>query len=197
MKLHHLHVAQLRPGLVGHRRPVPGALPRVRGDPIHLPRAAAREHEGTAPIQDEAAIRTTVGERSGDPAAGLEQPDDGGLHVNLHALGVHRAVLERPDQLQPGAVADMGQARVRVGAERTLMDSSLPRAVEHRAPSLELEHSLGRFLGVQLRHLPVVDELAALHRVGEVDLPRVLVGDVVHRGRHAALGHYGVRLTQQ
>jgi hypothetical protein len=55
----------------------------------------------------------------------------------------------------------------------------------------------GRFLGVQLGHAPVVDVLAAAHRVGEVHLPVVAVVDVAHRGRHAALGHDGVRLAEQ
>ena len=111
--------------------------------------------------------------------------------------GVHGAVLQRPDELEAGAVADVGQARVGVGTERPLVDAALPGAVEHGAPPLQLEHALRRFLGVQLRHAPVVDELAALHRVGEVDLPRVLVGDVVHRRRDPALGHHRVGLAEQ
>ena len=77
------------------------------------------------------------------------------------------------------------------------MDAALPGAVENGAPALQLEHTLRRLTCVELGHAPVVEQLAALHRVGEVDLPRVLVGDVVHGRRDAAFGHDGVRLAEQ
>ncbi len=66
-----------------------------------------------------------------------------------------------------------------------------------RAPRLELAHAVGRFLGVQLRHAPVVDVLAAAHRVGEMDLPAVAVVDVGERRGDAAFGHHRVRLAEQ
>ena len=53
------------------------------------------------------------------------------------------------------------------------------------------------FLGVQFRHPPVVDVLAAAHRVGEMDLPAVAVVDVGERCRDAAFGHDGVRLAEE
>ena len=71
------------------------------------------------------------------------------------------------------------------------------RAIEHRAPGFELADAIGRFLGVQLGHAPVVDVLAAAHRVGEVHLPAVAVVDVGQRRGHAAFGHDGVRLAEQ
>ena len=71
------------------------------------------------------------------------------------------------------------------------------RAIEHRAPRLELADAIGRFLRVQLGHAPVVQVLAAAHRVGEVHAPAVAVVDVGHRRGHAALGHDGVRLAEQ
>jgi hypothetical protein len=71
------------------------------------------------------------------------------------------------------------------------------RAVEQRAPRLELAHAVGRLLGVQLGHAPVVDVLAAAHGVGEVDLPAVALVDVGERRGDAALGHDRVRLAEQ
>ena len=106
-------------------------------------------------------------------------------------------VLQRADHLEAGAVADVGEARVAVAAEVALEDAAVGGAVEHRAPGLELAHAVGRLLGVQLGHAPVVDVLAAAHGVGEVDLPVVAVVDVGHRRGHAALGHHGVRLAEQ
>ena len=84
-----------------------------------------------------------------------------------------------------------------MAAEVALQDAAVCRAIEHRAPRFELAHALRRFLGVELGHPPVVQVLAAAHRVGEVHAPVVAVVDVGHRRRHAALGHDGVRLAEQ
>ena len=84
------------------------------------------------------------------------------------------AVLERPDHLEPGPVADVGEPRVRVPAERPLEDPAVARPVEDRAPPLELAHPVRRLLRVELGHPRVVEELAADHRVAEVGLPGVL-----------------------
>ena len=71
------------------------------------------------------------------------------------------------------------------------------RAVEQGAVGLQLPDPLGRLLGVQLGHPPVVEELAAAHGVAEVDLPVVVAVDVAHARRDAALGHDRVRLAEQ
>src|SRR5688572_1451302 len=84
-----------------------------------------------------------------------------------------------------------------MAAEVALQDEAILRAVEQRAPLLELEDAVGGFLRVQLRHAPVVQELAAAHGVAEVDLPVVLLPDVAHRRRDPALGHHGVRLAEK
>ena len=76
-------------------------------------------------------------------------------------------------------------------------DPAVRGAVEQRAPGLELVDPVGRLLGVQLGHPPVVEHLAAAHGVAEVDLPVVLGVDVAHRGGDAALGHDGVGLAEQ
>ena len=144
----------------------------------------------------EAAALAVVAERAGDAVAVLEQRDDGVLHVHVDAL-VDAVVLQRADHLQAGAVADVGQARIAVAAEVALQDAAVLGAVEHRAPGLELAHAVGRFLGVQLGHAPVVEVLAAAHRVGEVDLPVVALVDVGQRRGDAALGHHRVRLAEQ
>src|SRR5437667_181485 len=86
---------------------------------------------------------------------------------------------------------------VAMPAEVTLEDEAVLGAVEERAPLLELEHALGRLLRVQLRHAPVVEELAATHGVAEVDLPVVFLPHVRQRGGDSALGHDRVRLAQE
>ena len=106
-------------------------------------------------------------------------------------------ILERADHLEAGAVADVRQARIFVAAEVALQDAAVGRAIEDRAPRLELAHAVGRFPGVQFGHPPVVDVLAAAHRVGEVDLPAVAVVDVGERRGDAAFGHDRVRLAEE
>jgi hypothetical protein len=50
---------------------------------------------------------------------------------------------------------------------------------------------------MQLGHSPVVDQLAAAHRVLEVDLPIVIGVDVAERRGDAAFGHDGMGFAQQ
>jgi hypothetical protein len=109
---------------------------------------------------------------------------------------VDAVLLQRADHLEAGAVADVREARVAVAAEVALQDAAVLRAVEQRAPLLELEDAVGRLLRVELRHAPVVEHLAAAHGVAEVDLP-VVLGHVAQRRGDAALGHDGVRLAEQ
>ena len=106
-------------------------------------------------------------------------------------------VLQRANQLEPGAIADVRQTRIAMAAEVALEDPAVIRAIEHRAPGFELADAIRRFLRVQLGHPPVVDVLAAAHRVGEVHLPAVAVVHVGQRRRHAPFGHDGVRLAEQ
>ena len=125
-----------------------------------------------------------------------QQPGDRALHVDVDAEG-DRALLQGADQLQAGAVADVGEAGVAVAAEVALADQPVRRAVEQRAPVLELADPVGRLLRVQLRHPPVVEHLPAAHGVAEVHPPVVLGVEVGHRRGDAALGHDRVRLAEQ
>src|ERR1051326_1172149 len=80
-----------------------------------------------------------------------------------------------------GAIADVGQAAVGVPAEWPLVDLAVAGAIEQRAPRLELVDAVGRFLGVDLRHAPVVVHLAAAHRVAEMHAPVVFRKHVAER----------------
>ena len=98
----------------------------------------------------EAAALAVVGQHAGGAAAVEHQLDDGVLHVHGHAE-VDGVILQRADQLEAGAIADVRQARIAVAAEVALVDAAVRRAIEHRAPAFELAHAIGRFLGVQSR----------------------------------------------
>ena len=179
---------------------VAGVLPGVRRDLVGLADAAGGEDDRRGLDGHEAAGLAPVAEDAGDPAAVpvvlLEQLGDRALHEHVDA-DLDRALLEGPDHLQAGAVADVGEAGVAVAAEVALADEPVLGAVEQGAPVLELEDPLGRLLGVQLGHPPVVEHLPATHGVAEVHLPVVLGPAVAHGRGDAALGHHGVRLAEQ
>ena len=196
MELHELHVLQRGTGVVGERLAVAGVLPAVAGDRVRPADPAGREDDGLAAVQPEPPALAVVAQRARDAPAAGEQAEHGALHVHVHAL-VDAVVLQRPDHLQAGAVAHVGQPGILVPAEVALEDAAVGGAVEQRAPRLQLAHPVRRLLRVQLGHAPVVDVLPAAHGVGEVHLPAVAVVHVGQRRRDPALGHHGVRLPQQ
>jgi hypothetical protein len=73
-----------------------------------------------------------------------------------------------------------------VAAEIALEDAAVGGSIEDRAPSFEFAHAVGSFTRVEFRHAPVVDVLAAAHRVGEVDFPIVPLIDIRERRRDSA-----------
>ena len=116
------------------------------------------------------------------------------MHVDA---GVHALVLEDADHLETGAVTDVGEAAVRMAAERPLVNAAVGRAIEQRAPRLELVDPIGGFLGVDLRHATVVARFAAAHRVAEMHAPVVFRHHIAERRGRAAFGHHGVGLAKQ
>ena len=197
MELHELHVEQVGADLVRHGGAVTRALPRVRRAPVHPPPAAAGEHHRAGLEGDEASGVAVVPERAAHAIAGREQRGQRVLHAYVDARGVHQLVLTRADQLEAGAVTDVGEALPRVRAERALHDQPVVRAIEDAAPALQLEHAIDDLVRVELDHPPVVEQLAAEHRVGEMHLPAVLGIDIADAGGDAALRHHGVRLAEQ
>jgi hypothetical protein len=91
----------------------------------------------------------------------------------------------------------MGQSGVPVATEVALQDAPVGRPVEDRPPFFEFPDAFGRFLGVQLRHAPLVEHFSAAHRVAEVHFPVVVRPDVGHGRGDAAFGHDRVCLAEQ
>src|SRR6185503_4706584 len=158
--------------------------------------AARGEDDRFCLKQTKTAALAVVGKSAGDAVTVLEEGDDRDLHEDVDAL-MDAVILQRANQLEAGAVADVRQTRIPVAAEVALQNAAVGGAIEHCAPRLELLHAIGRFLRVQLGHAPVVDVLPAAHGVGEVHAPVVAIVDVAHRRGHAALGHHGVRFAEQ
>ena len=196
MELDELHVLQFGAGAIGQRKAIAGVFPAVAGDLEGAPDSAGGQHHGLRLPQMEVALLAVVSAGAGDAARVHQQAEHGALHVDLHAA-VNAVILQGADHLQAGAIADVGQARISMAAEVSLQNPAVLGAVEERAPGFEFAHALRRFLGVQLRHAPVVEVLAAAHGIGEMHAPVVAIVDVRQRGGNAALGHHGVRFAQQ
>jgi hypothetical protein len=77
----------------------------------------------------------------------------------------------------------------------SLQNSAVFGAIENGPPRFELAHPIGRLLGVQLGHPPLVHILAAAHCIGEMDFPVVAFIDICQCRRDPALGHYRMRLA--
>ena len=196
MELHELHVLQLGAGVVGERVAVAGVLPAVAGDLEGPADAAGGQHDRPCAEQPEPAPLAIVAERAGDAVAVLSR------RRTVHSMCTSMPwwmpwscsvrIISRP--VRSPTCARRGYRwppklrwRMRPSAVRS---NSAPHASSSRTRS-------GASLRVQLGHAPVVDVLAAAHRVGEVHPPAVAVVHVGQRGRDAALGHHGVRLAQQ
>ena len=99
--------------------------------------------------------------------------------------------------LIPGPIPNVGQPGILVASEIPLQDAAVGRAVEYRAPRLQLPHPRRRFSRVQLGHSPVVHILPPAHCVGEMDFPIIAFIHVGQRGGNAPLSHDGVGFAQQ
>ena len=91
----------------------------------------------------------------------------------------------------------MSEARIFVAAKISLQNPAVFRAIENRAPRFQFAHAIGRFFRVQFRHAPLIDVLAAAHRVGEMHFPIVAIIDIRERGGDPAFGHHGVRFAEK
>jgi hypothetical protein len=106
-------------------------------------------------------------------------------------------VLKRANHFQSRAIANVGEPWISVATEISLQDSPILRAVKERSPRFKFANAIGRFLGMQFRHAPIVDVLAAAHCVGEVHFPIVTLINVCKRRSNSTLGHYCVRFAQK
>ena len=91
----------------------------------------------------------------------------------------------------------MTETLERVSAECSLQDVAGACAIKQRAPLFQLANAFRRFLRMNLGHAPVVQKLAAAHRVAKMGAPIVGRIDIRHRRGDTAFGHDGVRFAEQ
>ena len=84
-----------------------------------------------------------------------------------------------------------------MSAECALQNLSVRSAIEKRSPLLKLADAIGSFLGMKLRHPPVVEEFAAPHSVAKMCAPIVGGIDIGHRRSDSTSGHYSVRFAEE
>src|SRR5262249_41826098 len=129
VELHELGVEELGAEEVGQALAVAGALPRVRVDLERAADAAGRQDDGLRLEDAQGAVLAPVPARAGHPVAISEKPRHRALHVDVHP-GVDAVLLESPDHLEAGPVADVGEPRVLVAAEVALEDAPVLRPIE-------------------------------------------------------------------
>jgi hypothetical protein len=110
---------------------------------------------------------------------------------------MNSVVLQGPYQFQASTVTDVSEPWVSMSSEIALEDLAVLSSIEHRTPSLKFSNSVRSFFSVKLSHSPIIDILAASHRVGEMDLPVVAIVDVGKSGSHTAFGHHCVSFAEQ
>src|SRR5262249_57709552 len=123
---------------------------------VRLADTARRQHDRRRPEQHEFAVVAVVAEGTADPPRRVTEAfGDRGLGEHLE-VAVAAAVLlqrddlllQRADELQSRAVADVGKPRILVAAEVALADLAVLGAVEQRTVGLQLPYALRRLLGV-------------------------------------------------
>src|ERR1700689_2485168 len=105
---------------------------------------------------------------------------------------MYSVILQRTDHLEPGAIAYMGQTRITMSAKIALQNAAIAGAIEQGAPGFQFADARRRFLGMKLRHAPVIQILAAAHGVSEVHTPAVPIVYIGHGGGDSTLCHDGM-----
>src|SRR6202171_2046509 len=141
VKLDHLRIEDLRPGVETHPDSVAGALPGVRRDLVNAAPTAGRHDHGFGLEGEEAPVNPVVSEGADYAVALFQQPGQRDLHVYLDAE-LDDAVLQAADHFEPGAIADVAEPAVRMGAEGPLQDATVGRPVEDGPVGLELVNAL-------------------------------------------------------
>ena len=196
MELRELQVHELGAGFVGHARSIAGVFPGIAGDAPGAARAARRQDHRRRTEQNEASGLAPIRGHACNLLAVFQELQRSALHVEADAL-VHAMILQRADQLQSGSITDVSQSWIAMSAEIALADEAFLGSIEDRAPFLQLHHPRRRFLGMDLRHAPIVQKFSAPHRVAKVHHPIVARIDVAERGGHSAFGHHGVGLAEK
>src|SRR5262249_16528451 len=104
MKLHELHVHQIRTGVVGERVAIARVFRSIARDLIGPASTPGREHDGFCFKQYESSTFPLVTECAHNAVSILEQADEGAFHVHSDAL-MNAVILKGADHLQARTIA--------------------------------------------------------------------------------------------
>src|SRR5690242_18258394 len=108
---------------------------------------------------------------------------------------MNTVILKGADHLQARAIADVSQSWIFVSAEISLQDLSIFSSIEDRAQRFQFTNAGRGFFGMELGDTPIVDVLAATHRIGEMDSPVISAVCGAQRSGNSAFSHHGVGFT--
>src|SRR5262249_1380957 len=194
MELYELHVDQIRAGVVGQRMTIACVFPTIARYLVGSPDTARCEHDSFCSEQHEPPAFPFISEGAGPEVAIFEKADESAFHVHADAL-MDTVILKGADHLQARAIADVNQSWIFVSAEVSLKNLSVFSSVEDRAPCLQFADASCRLFGMQLRHAPTIDVLAAAHRIGKMDSPVISTVGCAQRGGNTAFSHHRVCFT--
>src|SRR6266487_3787731 len=155
MKLHELHVDQIRTCLISKRVTVASVLPTVAGNLVRPSNSASGQHHRFGAKNLEASTFAFVTKCSDHAVAIFEERKNGVLHIDVDAL-VHAVILQSPNHLQTRAIAHVGQSWIFMPAEMSLQNASVFGAIKYGAPCVKLSNAIRRFFRVHLRHSPLI-----------------------------------------
>src|ERR1039458_6856692 len=112
---------------------IAGAFSRIAGHAIRTTQTTGAKHDSLRFENAETTTLAVVTKRANDAARILEQRNHGVFHVNNNAL-MDAMILQRADEFEARAVADVRETRITMAAEIALRNFSFFCAVEHRAP---------------------------------------------------------------
>ena len=196
MELHKFHIHQRRARIVCESVAISGIFPAVAGDFVSPSNASRRQHDGFGAKQVKSPALAIVAKCSRDAIAILQQCDDRVFHEHVETE-MYAVVLQRTDHLQSRPIANMRQPGIAMSAKIALQNAAIARAIEQGTPGFEFAHTCRSFLGMELRHAPVIQILASAHRVSKVNAPAVPVVHICHGRGYSTLCHYGMRLAEK
>jgi hypothetical protein len=196
MELHKFHVHQRRTGMVGERMTISRIFPTVAGNLVRPSNSSRRQYHSLGAEHVKSTTLAIISKRARDAPTVLQKRDDCVFHENVETK-MNSMVLKSADHLQAGTVAHMREPRIPMAAEIPLQNPAVAGAIKKRSPGLQFTHARGSFLGMQLRHPPVIQVLTAAHGVGKVNPPAVPVVHISHRRSYATLGHDGVCFAKE
>src|SRR5206468_1114692 len=133
MKLHKLHVDQIRPRVISECVTVASVFPAVTGDFVGPPNSASGQHDRFGTEDLEASAFAFVTKRPDDAVAVLKKRKNRVLHMDIDAT-MHTVILQSANHLQARAIAHVREPWIFMPAKVSLENSAVFGPIKHGAP---------------------------------------------------------------